>query len=490
MKNQSLLLFWVFALFLSIFACNETPPPTPPPPPPGPGIVGGAPPQTILSLSDIHLDVFYNTNLVNALKNAPYNQWATIFAQHQQTGFGENGSDTHYNLFASLVKNLPNQVKTPTFVIISGDFVAHSFLKHCEANGMSLSESQDFLANVIHFIADQLKALYPNAVFIPVLGNNDSYCGDYKVLPNGKFLQDMAPIWENLLGNSIPPKTFRPNFKKGGYFAAFSPANHKHRILGLNSILFSKSYMGGGSHKNYCSVQWPQDSIDKYAQEHLNWLGSQLQAARRDTGKVWMVYHIPPGINVPGVLDSHSAPDPTFWQDAFSDPFVDTVNAYQDVITAQLAGHTHMDHFMIINTSSGQPSSFVHITPAVSPVFYNNPAYFKYTFDPGTTVLQDYTAYYFQGVADASKTDWKEEYNFQKLYGQSSITAQALNQLRQTLDNNSSLQDSFRANYSGKSTATSKYFPDQSNWSYFSCALTADSSYSVANHSCIEIPSN
>ncbi|MEL6639192.1 MAG: hypothetical protein AAFR05_20745 [Bacteroidota bacterium] len=478
--NQCLPLIAVLLLFIGMTACIDRPAE-----PSGPEVSASTTiPDTVLSISDLHLDVFYSSTLVDSLRKAPYREWAGIFHRLQQSGFGQEGEDTHYNLFASLLQDLPQKVQNPHFVILSGDFLAHHFLGNAEAAGMSLHESQDFLANIIRLIADQLQALYPNSVFVPVLGNNDSYCGDYKVTPNGRFLSDMVPIWKQLLGKSLPPTTFSSDFKKGGYFTAFSTANHQHRILGLNSNLFSKSYMES-NHRNYCGSNLSWSEIQQHAQEHLDWLSQELRDARRDTAQVWLVYHIPPGINVPGALGGSSSP--TFWHQSFSAPFVDTLNAYRDVISAQLAGHTHMDHFMIFNDDSGQASSFVHITPAVSPIFKNNPAYFLYTYDAQSTQLLDYTAYYFQGVVDATQTQWKEEYRFQATYAQNGINAQSLDQLRQDLEQNTTLRRGFRLNYSAQNTSGA-YVPTSNNWSYFACALTADSTYSTSGGGCIELP--
>ncbi len=470
-------LSFVFVVF-SIGSCT-----------PQPEVVPDPPAGKCLSISDIHLGQFYDTSLVRQLVQAPYPDWAKVFALNQTSNYGPEGEDTHYELFASLIDGIRINSSTPNLIILSGDFLAHHFVKDCfQKVAMTNPQKDAFVRNTIRFVLDQIKALYPKAMILPVLGNNDSYCGDYKVTPNGDFLKDLVPIWLQALGATVDKKTFTKSFTEGGYYSIQSPLNPKHRLIGLNTVLFSSSYMGSW-HKNYCpSGNLPQDSINKYANQQLSWLKKELQAAQAQQEKVWLAYHIPPGYNVAGALGGSS--DPVFWDSLFSVPFINLVNDFSNTISAQFAGHTHMDHFMIINDVQQQPSSFIHITPSVSPIFNNNPSFFEYTFDIQKAQLQNYRAWYFRGIEHPQLKTWKKEYDFQKVYRETEITAQSLNDLRESLNKGGEARDSFLQYYgSSEDTLFGIYLPNAANWSYFSCALTIDSGlFESAYKHCVTVP--
>ena len=70
---------------------------------------------------------------------------------------------------------------------------------------------------------------------------------------------------------------------------------------------------------------------------------------------------------------------------------------YADTVAASFAGHTHMDDFRLIGDAGGR-YAFALITPAVSPIFGQNPAFRTIDYDGPGAVL-DQTTYYLDEFA-------------------------------------------------------------------------------------------
>ena len=76
------------------------------------------------------------------------------------------------------------------------------------------------------------------------------------------------------------------SFPTGGYYPASAPGTSKHRIVILNTVFFSTDY------RNQCG-----DPKDDPGDDQLRWLAAQLQDAANKGNKVWLLYHIPYGID-------------------------------------------------------------------------------------------------------------------------------------------------------------------------------------------------
>jgi sphingomyelin phosphodiesterase acid-like 3 len=158
-----------------------------------------------------------------------------------------------------------------------------------------------------------------------------------------------------------------------------------------------------------------------------------MNAGRLKKQPVWMVYHIPPCINAYSTASGTGSCDSNIvlmWQPQYNDRFLGLVRQHASQIRAALAGHTHMDDFRVIYDNS-IPVSFIHITPAVSPLFGNNPGFQRITYNSLNLGLQNAETFYLNVDSPGSK--WTPEYNFQKTYGVTGINAATLNQVRQKI---------------------------------------------------------
>jgi sphingomyelin phosphodiesterase acid-like 3 len=97
-------------------------------------------------------------------------------------------------------------------------------------------------------------------------------------------------------------------------------------------------------------------------------LEGELAAAKQAQEPVWLVYHIPPGIDGYATLRRGACPGTMIpmWAEAYAEPFHSLLRRYTETVAASFAGHTHMDDFRLIGDADGH-FAFTLVTPAVSP---------------------------------------------------------------------------------------------------------------------------
>jgi sphingomyelin phosphodiesterase acid-like 3 len=101
------------------------------------------------------------------------------------------------------------------------------------------------------------------------------------------------------------------------------------------------------------------------------------------------------------------------WADTYAQPVYALLRRYADIVAAAFAGHTHMDDFRLVGDAKGN-FAFALITPAVSPIFGQNPAFRTVTYDSAGGILDQAT----YDLINLSQTDahtppkWQLEYTF------------------------------------------------------------------------------
>ncbi|HVR41104.1 MAG TPA: metallophosphoesterase, partial [Thermoanaerobaculia bacterium] len=248
-----------------------------------------------LSVSDIHFDPFADPAIFAKLEAADVSQWDTIFATSTVKTFSSYGSDINQPLLQSAIGAMREQIPSPAFVMISGDFLAHSFNKTYQSLATDKSQAaySAFVAKTIAYIANAFRAAYPGVRVYPTLGNNDSDCGDYAVAPNGPFLASFRDTWKDAVGS----RSFDRRFPTGGYYTADVHGLDRVRIIALNTIFFSVNY------ENTCGTPSKVDA----GMRELDWLDAELTAARLKGKRVWLLFHIPPGMNVYNTVEESGA---------------------------------------------------------------------------------------------------------------------------------------------------------------------------------------
>lgn len=386
---------------------------------------------TVVSISDIHFDPLFDPSLLNELIAADATKWQAVFARSKVQGYGANHFDTNYTLLNSTLENISKQAASPDFMIISGDFLCHDFQK----NYKKYTHTQDpkpinaFISKTIEFVTWMISQRFPATPVYPALGNNDSYCGDYNDEPGGEFLSATAQTWQALIKDPSNVTSFMKTFPALGAYSVIAPTSKTHRLIVLNSNFFSDKYW------NKCGDPNAHPGADE-----INWLDQQLQSAASQQEQVWLLYHILPGIDVfTSIQNSVGAKTPQavpLWNATYQQQFADLMTKHSSVITGSFAGHIHRDGFELVQ-SGKNPSVYVHVNPAISPVYGNNPGFEVVTFNSQSAVLSDYSAYYFDiKSAAARKNDpitWTPEYTFSKAYGQTEITPTTLQSIHNGL---------------------------------------------------------
>ena len=185
------------------------------------------------------------------------------------------------------------------------------------------------------------------------------------------------------------------------------------RIVSLNSIFLSQKY------QPLSSAEGCKPVPSTAAADLMAWLDHELAAAAQAHEKVWLMFHIPPGIDGYATamkrkkLMTGGAADNA---DTCSQSIVPDVGdqsgrrssmrcwpKYHDTVMASFAAHTHSDDFRVM----GQ--EFVLMNPAISPVYSQNPG-FRVVSYRGDGTLTDQSTYYLTNLPSASskkKGEWK-----------------------------------------------------------------------------------
>ncbi len=417
---------------------------------------------SFLSLTDLHFDPFADPALVNRLESADYREWEKIFESSKLGGIGSYGKDTPYPLVKSTFDAMRRVAPAPEIILFSGDFLAHDFREQFDKLARDKSDAayRRFVEKTVRFLARMFDARFPSVPVIPALGNNDSFCGDYGVAPGGEFLKMFAGVWATLAARGEKPVSFLETFSVGGYYGIANPALKGHRIVVLNANLFSRKAV-------YCT----SDSEDHGGQE-LSWLDWTLYQARLNGDKVWVLYHEPPGVDIYASL--HGAGDcrgniKMMLKDGYNTGLLRLLEKYAPIVEASFSGHTHMDEFRLIN-KDGIPLLFSHMTPSVSPVFGNNPAFQLFAFNRDSGLITDYATYILGNFPKARTTDdarWEMEYDYGKAFGQHEYTPAALHMLYRDLEKERAIRHKYMDYYA---SGTGKVVSDD-NWRAFWCGI-------------------
>jgi hypothetical protein len=191
----------------------------------------------------------------------------------------------------------------------------------------------------------------------------------------------------------------------------------KTRVVSVNTVFLTPKY------KNACGTAGGADP----GTDTLNWLGQTLAAARAAGEKVWLVQHVPPGIDAYSTTQYLTCPNvaPMF-APQYQGVYFPLVQQYADIITASFSGHTHMDDFRLIG--SGANASYTLITPAISPIFDQNPG-FRVVDLAADGQMRDYSTFYLTNLTTAGPANpakWGREYDFRKAWGVKGVNLGAM----------------------------------------------------------------
>ena len=420
----------------------------------------GPPTGRALLISDIHLDPLADPAIVKQLIAAPVSQWEAIFESSQQKSFSPYGSDTNYPLFVSTLTAAAAQ-EPFDYVVFTGDALRHNFSPAFVAAGGTAEQFSEFAAKTEAFVVEELQSKLKVPV-IAALGNDDSGCGDYQIPPDGPYLAATANAL-TVLASSPEAKS---TFQLGGYFSVPHPTVANQEIIVLNTVFWSASYKS-------CAA----NSGDP-GEAEMEWLGWKLYNARLQHHGVTLAMHIPPGMDAYTSAHGQCQTPTSFWQARYSTEFSALMSGYSDVVQRAFAGHTHMDDFRFVaaDPPPGEGASMaLRLTPSVSPIFKNNPAFSIMSYSLTTADVLDITTYF---LALSSQTpSWAKEYQFDSAYQAGSFSAANLSAIAAAIRSGDGRGRATYENYFAVSTHSGIH---ASNLAFYTCALDhfAAASYS------------
>jgi sphingomyelin phosphodiesterase acid-like 3 len=389
-----------------------------------------------LLLSDIHFEPFWDPAKVPQLAAAPVSEWKAILAtpsspereqrfQSLQQTCHARGADTSFALFDSSLKAMRSHSAGIKFVTVSGDLLAHAFpCKYMTLFPQSTRiEYRAFVEKTLDYVTGTLHDSFPNVPLYVGLGNNDSDCGDYRLDAHSEFL---AVTGKEVTKNfpTSERQSAQDSFAAGGYYSVSLPSPIRNaRLLVLNDIFMSTNY-------STCAGK-PDPSA---ADAQLAWLRQQLTEARIKKQKVWVMGHIPPGVDLyatarrmADVCGGHS---PTMFLS--SEKMADVIAEFGDVVELAIFAHTHMDEVRLLKengqSQATQMSVAVKMVPSISPIHGNHPSFTIAQIDPSSAELVDYKIFAASNLTGVDAA-WTEEYDFARRYHEAEFTSSSVSEL-------------------------------------------------------------
>ena len=325
------------------------------------------------------------------------------------------GEDTNQALLTSGLTTFARVMAVSDFAIVPGDLLAHGFNAKAAASlGVDPSSPavDDMAAKTTLHVADALAGALGGKPAFVALGNEDSKCGDYKIEPGGPYLAATRETVRRLVGAERLDADFAETWAAAGYYAARHPTLANGSIVVLNDVVWSPQYDDRcGSNGNAA------------AEAMMNWLRGKLARQRALGGRVWMVHHIPWGIDVFATTHakarSCAAKVVSFLREPFASELRALLMEYRDVVQASFSGHTHFDDYRLLIDRSGAVAGLDKITPALSPIFGQNPGFQVFTYDRQSGATSDFTTWYLTNPGEpAAAADWRLEYTFTEAYRQ------------------------------------------------------------------------
>lgn len=352
-----------------------------------------------LIMSDIHFDPFHYCGmkkpcpLIEKLRNSSAGQWPAIFNQFKVTA-QQNKQDTNSQLLASALNAARDavNVQQAQFVLILGDSLGHQYrADYRQYTGDRSREGYKIFAHkTLTYLSQQIAAAFPAIDVYTVVGNNDSFKGNYITSTENGFFNEMAVTWSSLVKTPANREAMRNQFSRFGYYSVLVSQSLNLRLIAMNTVPFSYKAKG----KN----------LENITNAEFAWLHAQLQAAKDKHEKVFIAMHIPEAIDIYATLHTRLFRLFTLWKTADVERFQSEIKAYAPQIAGIFAGHLHSNWVQILTVNDHEIPQIV--TTSISPIFGNDPAFRVYSYTEDPFKLRGVTNYSYSFTQNA----WKSSY--------------------------------------------------------------------------------
>jgi sphingomyelin phosphodiesterase acid-like 3 len=387
-----------------------------------------------LLLSDIHFEPFWDPAKASQLATAPTSGWRAIlagaaspdqpqrFAALQQSCHAP-GADTSFALFDSSLNAMRSHAAGVKFVTVSGDLLSHSF--QCKYTMLfpksTPADLRVFAEKTLNYVMGELYGAFPNVPVYAALGNNDSDCGDYRLDTHSEFLAVTGrEITENFPASER--QSAEESFAVGGYYSISLPVENT-RLLVVNDLFMSK---------NYATCAGKADPTAADAQ--LAWLRQQFSEARANKQKIWVMGHIPPGIDLYATatrfIDVCGGQASILYLS--SEKMADELVEFSDVVQLAIFGHNHMDEMRLLKddgqTRASSKSVAVKVVSSISPINGNHPSFTLAQIDASSAALVDYKVFVASNLTGIDAA-WTEEYDFARSFHEREFNPTSVSEL-------------------------------------------------------------
>jgi sphingomyelin phosphodiesterase acid-like 3 len=452
-----------------------------------------------LFLSDVHLDPFADPAKVAKLNAAPASEWPAILsAPDSPTRVQEfaaleevcptRGNDTPYILWQSSLMAIHADAAHARFITLSGDLLAHSFDCKYKAlvPGATPAEFLSFTEKTVRTVVGTLRAALPGVPLYVAMGNNDSGCTDYALdASHDAFLGLVAKIVAEVLPADLPAAERAAavrDFSAGGYYNVPLAGVPHTRLLVIDDIFFSGMYAT-------CSGK-PSTAP---AAAQRAWLAGQIAAARQQGDLVWVMGHIPPGVDLYATARKFANVCAGAKPQMFlaSESLAELLSQNADIVRLAIFGHTHADEMRLLRPDSAATSAPataalgvpLKVVASITPINGNRPTFTLASVDPVTASLADYTVVMASNRTGVGTT-WSPEYTYSTTYHMPAFDAASLAKLIPELEGDPAAKTAASQAY------LRNYFPGdissmiQFAWPEYACSLEHDSAQSFAACAC------
>ncbi len=435
---------------------------------------------TALMASDLHFDPFHDPGKIEQLMKAPEGQWNAILAgpasENQADDFAKlqkackaRGVDTPSTLLQSGLEAMKAAAPNAAFALVTGDLVAHDF--DCRMKTVrpqtTEAEYQAFAVKTFRYVVSQMRLTLAGMPVYVALGNNDTACKDYFMDPSHAFLKATQDVMvAQLAGSPKEKRAAQLSYSAAGDMSLTLPAPMKRtRLLVLNDNFQSRKH-------RTCGDQPEKAGVDT----EIVWLNQELAAARQNKEQVWVMGHIPAGIDPYSTFSKFTnvcgGAKPVVFLS--SERMADVMGDYSDIIRLGVYGHSHMDEMRLFGDEvEGAKGGKVPIKMinSLTPWDGNGPAFTVAKIDPTTARLLDYTVMVASNFSGVDAT-WKKEYTYSETYHEPDFSADSLQNLIGKFTADTSARDdmshAYLANYFVGSDESMLLKP---LWSNYVCAM-------------------
>lgn len=347
--------------------------------------------KKILFLSDVHLDLLYNSPTSNNLDFLLRCKNSSDFLTHdpEKYDYGRYSCNPSEVLIQTVLKDAKLKNKELDLVILGGDMIAHG-LYDLDLHDQSKQKNKELYRQTFHKVISIIREQYPYVKILPVHGNNDYYehyqsPDESSKIEQIKFLKS---LYFNETEHFFDPNQFNQDFNdtiSHGMYYSYFDLNLGVRFISLNSNMFSIK-------NNKIS--------EEESEKQLDFLERELQNMHNKNEKGFLMFHIPP---YPQYVNNKTE---FFFYENFAERMESLVYKYKANIINTLCGHLHWSKGGVRSfdsLSGNYPGSdtdkliskYIRFTgnnflqpkvkkikyfslinfPSVSPVFKNNPGY-------------------------------------------------------------------------------------------------------------------